>query len=81
MTIFGGAKSTGLRSVGPGRGERGVHVPRKFAAERSSAPTRPRPADGGGGVHAAQPLLAPIPCVNPTVNGFTAQSKVVRKKK
>ena len=24
--------------------------------------------------------LAPIPCVNPTVNGFTAQSKVVRKK-
>jgi hypothetical protein len=25
-------------------------------------------------------LLAPIPCVNPTVNGFTAQSKAVRKK-
>lgn len=24
--------------------------------------------------------LAPIPCVNPTVNGFTAQSKSVRKK-
>ncbi len=24
--------------------------------------------------------LAPIPCVNPTVNGFTAQSKTVRKK-
>jgi hypothetical protein len=24
--------------------------------------------------------LAPIPCVNPTVNGFTAKSKVVRKK-
>ena len=26
------------------------------------------------------PLLAPIPCVNPTVNGFTAQSKAVRKR-
>jgi hypothetical protein len=25
-------------------------------------------------------LLAPIPCVNPTVNGFTAQSKSIRKK-
>jgi hypothetical protein len=25
-------------------------------------------------------LLAPIPCVNPTVNGFTAQSKTVRKR-
>jgi len=25
--------------------------------------------------------LAPIPCVNPTVNGFNVQSKVVRKKK
>lgn len=24
--------------------------------------------------------LAPIPCVNPTVNGFTAQSKLVRKR-
>ena len=24
--------------------------------------------------------LAPVPCVNPTVNGFTAKSKVVRKK-
>lgn len=24
--------------------------------------------------------LAPIPCVNPTVNGFTAQSKVVKKR-
>ena len=26
------------------------------------------------------PALAPIPCVNPTVNGFTAKSKVVKKK-
>jgi hypothetical protein len=27
-----------------------------------------------------QPLLGTTPCVNPTVNGFTAKSKVVRKK-
>jgi len=27
-----------------------------------------------------QPALGSIPCVNPTVNGFTAQSKSVRKK-
>ena len=27
-----------------------------------------------------QPLIAPTPCVNPTVNGFTAKSKVVKKK-
>lgn len=27
-----------------------------------------------------QPLFAPAPCVNPTVNGFTAKSKVVKKK-
>ena len=27
-----------------------------------------------------QPLLGATPCVNPTVNGFTAKSKVVRKK-
>jgi hypothetical protein len=24
--------------------------------------------------------LAPIPCVNPTTNGFTAQSRVVRRR-
>jgi hypothetical protein len=27
-----------------------------------------------------QPLLGPLPCVNPTVSGFVAKSKVVRKK-
>jgi hypothetical protein len=27
-----------------------------------------------------QPALGSVPCVNPTVNGFTAKSKVVRKK-
>jgi hypothetical protein len=26
------------------------------------------------------PALAPIPCINPTVNGFTVKSKVVRKR-
>ncbi|MBA2642111.1 MAG: hypothetical protein H0U82_04185 [Actinobacteria bacterium] len=26
------------------------------------------------------PLLGPTPCVNPTTNGFTAQSKTVKKK-
>jgi hypothetical protein len=26
------------------------------------------------------PAVAPVPCVNPTVNGFSAKSKVVRKK-
>jgi len=27
-----------------------------------------------------QPALGSVPCVNPTVNGFTVKSKVVRKK-
>jgi hypothetical protein len=26
------------------------------------------------------PVFAPVPCVNPTVNGFTVQSKTIRKK-
>jgi len=26
------------------------------------------------------PALAPVPCVNPTVSGFTVQSRVVRKR-
>jgi hypothetical protein len=41
-------------------------------------------ATGGAAPHVCtqiQPLIGAIPCVNPTVNGFTAKSKVVRKKK
>lgn len=41
-------------------------------------------ATGGAAPHVCtqiQPLIGAIPCVNATVNGFTAKSKVVRKKR
>jgi hypothetical protein len=27
-----------------------------------------------------RPLISSVPCVNPTISGFTAQSRVVRKR-
>ena len=39
------------------------------------------PGPGPGGVRPASAADRTVPCVNPTVNGFTVQSKVVRKKK
>ncbi len=38
------------------------------------------PGAAARGVHQLRPLIGTVPCVNPTANGFTVQSKVVRKK-
>lgn len=81
VTIFGGARRTGLRSLGRAR----VTANGAFTFRaRAGTFFRARAVAAGG---AAVPLctqlgpaLAPVPCVNPTVNGFTAQSRVVRKR-
>ena len=64
----------------PCRSEREVHdevrsrdvLPRRRGRNRRAAPAV---------CTQLQPLIGAMPCVNPTVNGFTAKSKVVRKKK
>ena len=48
------------------------------AARRATA-TVPR-ASPPGLCFVLEPFLRPIPCVNPTVNGFTVQSGAVRKR-
>lgn len=82
VTIFGGTRSGSLRSLGRVRvATNGAFT---FRA-RAGTFFRARAVAAGG---AAAPLcaqLAPlqalgIQCVNPTVNGFTVQSRVVRKR-
>ena len=82
VTVIGGSGEAGSRL-----GKRvKVSANGKFAVkfrgrERSSAPTQSRRARSAPAVCAKlQPLLGGIPCVNPTVSGFVAKSKVVKKK-
>jgi len=84
VTIFGAAKATGLKSVGRAKvaangrftfkAKGGTFFRATAVATSTSAPQL---------CSAIAPALATIggpPCVNPAVNGFTAQSKVVKKK-
>lgn len=81
VTIFGGARRAGLRSLGRARvAASGAFTFRartgtffRARAVAASAAAAPLCTQLG-------PALAPVPCVNPTVNGFTVQSRVVRKR-
>jgi hypothetical protein len=81
VAIFGGAKANKLKRLG--RATVGANGRFAFRA-RTGTFFR---ADAVAGAAAAapicaqlQPLLGAVPCVNPTANGFTAKSKVVKKK-
>ena len=80
VTIFGASKATGLKRLGRAR----VAANGRFTF-RAKSGTFFR-ADAVVTPGTAAPLctqLSPalgVPCVNPTVNGFTAKSKVVRKR-
>ncbi len=81
VTIWGARGKAALRSLGKARvAASGAFTFRARAGDRFQA--RALAAPGSAAPLCAQlaPVFAPIPCVNPTVNGFTAQSKVVRKK-
>ena len=79
VSIFGGPKKTGLKKLGTVtsrangsysfRAKTGVFFRATAVATSASAPPL---------CTALGPLG--VPCVNPTVNGFTVQSKVVKKK-
>lgn len=81
VTIFGAAKATGLKRLGrtrsnaSGRFSFRAKTGTFFRADAAAAP-------GTAAAVCAQlsAALAPIPCVNATVNGFTAKSRVVRKR-
>jgi hypothetical protein len=81
VTIRGGAKAAALRKLGSLKVK--ANGSYTFEARRGTFFRVTAVATPG----AAPPLcttlsavLAPLPCVNPTTNGFTAQSKTVKKK-
>ncbi len=81
VTIFGAAKSTGLKRLGrvtsnaSGRFAFRAKTGTFFRADAAAAP-------GTAAAVCTQlsAALAPVPCVNATVNGFTAKSRVIRKR-
>jgi hypothetical protein len=81
VAIFGGRKATGLKRLGRasvadnGRFTFKAKTGTFFRADVIAAPGIAAPLCAQ-----LSPALAPIPCINPTVNGFAAKSKVVKKK-
>jgi len=81
VTVFGGAKARSLKRVGRAR----TTANGRFVFRAKSGTFFRASVVAAGGTAASlctqiQPLIGATPCVNPTVNGFTAQSRVVRKR-
>jgi hypothetical protein len=81
VTILGGPRASGLKRLGrvrttasgrfTFRAKAGTFFRANAAAAAGAAP---------GVCTQLAPSLGSVPCVNPTINGFTAQSRVVRKR-
>ena len=81
VTIFGGPRASGLKRLGRVRvsatgtftfkAGTGTFFRANVAAAAAAAPAV---------CTALGAAIAPVPCVNPTTNGFTAQSRVIRKR-
>jgi hypothetical protein len=81
VTIFGGPRSNRLRRLArvqtnasgafAFRARSGVFFRANVVAPAGTAPAA---------CTALTPAIAPVPCVNPTSNGFVAQSRVIRKR-
>lgn len=81
VTIFGGPRANSLKRVGRVR----AAANGRFTFRARTGTFFRATAVAAGGAAAAvctqiQPLIGSLPCVNPTVNGFTSQSRVVRKR-
>ena len=81
VAIFGGAKATGLKRLGNAKvAANGAFTFKAKTGTFFRANAVAASASAGPLCTALAAALAPIPCVNPTTNGFTVQSKVVKKK-
>lgn len=81
VSIFGGARATALKRLG--RAQVKANGSFTFAAKTGTFFRANAVAASAAAATLCTALgtaLAPIPCVNPTTNGFTVQSKVAKKK-
>jgi hypothetical protein len=81
VTIFGGPRASGLKRIGRVR----TAASGRFTFRARTGTFFRANAVGAAGASPAvcaqlAPALGSVPCVNPTVNGFAAQSRVVRKR-
>jgi hypothetical protein len=82
VTISGGAKASRLKTLG--RAKVAANGAFAFKAKTGTFFRARAVAAPGAAAQVCdqlRPLISTVPCVNPTVNGFDAQSKVARKKK
>lgn len=81
VTVLGGARASSLKRLGRVQvSETGAYSFRARTGTFFRATAVAAPGSAGPLCTALGPALAPIPCVNPTVNGFTVSSRVVRKR-
>ena len=82
VTIFGGAEANRPEAARHAYARRRTARSRsgRRPASSSARPSSPRPAPHRHRARRSAPAIAPVPCVNPTINGFTAQSRVIRKR-
>jgi hypothetical protein len=81
VTIFGGVKAKKLKRIGRAKvAANGAFTFKAKAGTFFRANVVAAPGTAAPLCQTIGAAIAPIPCVNPTVNGFTAQSKTVRKK-
>ena len=81
VTIFGGARANSLKRLG--RATVAASGRFTFRARTGTFFRATALATGGAAPPLCtqiQPLIGATPCVNPTVNGFSVQSRVVRKR-
>jgi hypothetical protein len=81
VTIFGSSRATGLKSVGRARvTASGAFTFRAKTGTFFRATAAAAPGAAPQVCTQLQPLIGAARCVNPTANGFTVKSKVVRKR-
>ena len=81
VTIWGAKGKAALKRIGKAKvAANGAFAFRARIGDRFQARAVAAPGSAGPLCTQLSAALAPIPCVNPTVNGFTATSKTVRKR-
>jgi hypothetical protein len=81
VTILGGPRANRLTRLGRVRaGANGLFSFRARAGLFFRAQVVATAANAPAVCAALGPAIAPVPCINPTISGFTAQSRVVRKR-
>jgi hypothetical protein len=80
VRITGGSRAAALRELGGAKTNRQGQFTFRAKSGTFFRATAVVPRSSPPGIcHVLEPFLRPIPCINPTLNGFSVQSRVLRK--